>query len=73
MQFLTKECDDALLEQMIAAKIDLDIQYKGVTKELVDILHENALEINCWTVDDPVVADQLVEWGVDYITSNILE
>ena len=31
------------------------------------------LEVNVWTVDNPEIAEQLVERGVDYITSNILE
>lgn len=36
-------------------------------------MHENGVEVNCWTVDDPADAQRLAEWGVDYITSNILE
>ena len=35
--------------------------------------HEKGLVINCWTVDDPARAEDLAAWGVDYITSNILE
>ena len=31
------------------------------------------IKVNCWTVDDPEIAERLVSWGVDYITSNILE
>jgi glycerophosphoryl diester phosphodiesterase len=44
-----------------------------LTKEIVALLHDNGLKVNCWTVDDAEKAEQLVEWGVDYITSNILE
>lgn len=73
VQFLTTQYDNALIEELITNRFDLDIHYKAATKELVDILHKNGLEINCWTVDDPVSAAQLVSWGVDYITSNILE
>lgn len=36
-------------------------------------LHEAGLEINCWTIDDPEKAEKYSAWGVDYITTNILE
>jgi glycerophosphoryl diester phosphodiesterase len=29
--------------------------------------------VNVWTVDDPAVAEELSSWGVNYITTNILE
>ena len=73
VQFLIGTYDDALIEKLISHRIDLDIRSTSVTKELVDILHKNNLEINCWTVDKAEEARQLIEWGVDYITSNILE
>lgn len=73
IQFLTDACDDVLIEKLVNHKIDLDICYGPFTKELVDILHQNGLEINCWTVDNPERAKRLIDWGVDYITSNILE
>ncbi len=73
VQFLISTYDDALIEKLISHRIDLDIHYTSVTKELVDILHKHNLEINCWTVDKAEDARQLIEWGVDYITSNILE
>ena len=42
-------------------------------KELIDRLHAAGIKVNCWTVDDPADGERLAEWGVDYITSNILE
>lgn len=72
-QFLIGSCDDELIEKLKAAKMDLDIHLGGVTEELVQKLHANGIEINVWTVDKPEDADRLVAWGVDYITSNILE
>ncbi len=53
--------------------LDLDIYYAAVTNELVDLIHENGMEINCWTVDKTEDGERLAELGVDYITSNILE
>jgi len=72
VQFLTMNTDD-LMEKILAYKMDLDIWYKIVTKELVDECHKNGIEVNCWTVDDPEIAVKMIDYGVDYITSNILE
>ena len=73
VQFLFSRFTDEIIDRLIAARIDIDVYYKVLTKELVDLLHENGLKVNCWTVDDKEKAEELCEWGVDYITSNILE
>lgn len=73
VQFLASFCDDQLVDWLIENKLDFDMYYKRLTKEVVDTLHKHNLEVNCWTVDDPDDAKELVAWGVDYITSNILE
>lgn len=72
-QFLTGECTEELIQKLVENRLDLDISYPGLTKELVDRLHANHIEINCWTVDQKEDAERLISWGVDYITSNILE
>lgn len=73
VQFLFSKFTDEIIGRLIAARIDVDVQYKALTKELIDLLHENGLVVNCWTVDNPKDAEQLSAWGIDYITSNILE
>ena len=73
VQFLFSRFTDEIIERLIAARIDVDVYYKALTKEIVDLLHENGLKVNCWTVDNKEKAEELCEWGVDYITSNILE
>ena len=73
VQFLFSQFTEEIISNLIANRIDVDVYYKALTKELIDMLHENGLKVNCWTVDDKERAEKLVEWGVDYITSNILE
>ena len=73
VQFLFSKFDDEIIAKLIANHIDIDVQYKALTKEIIDLLHQNGLKVNCWTVDDPNAAEMLSAWGVDYITSNILE
>lgn len=73
VQFLTGQCDDELIDRMAANGFDLDIYYPSVTAELVEKLHQRGLEINCWTCDSIEDGEKLVSYGVDYISSNILE
>ena len=73
LQFLTGQWDDGLPARLRDNRLDLDIYYKALTKERVAELHAQGIEVNVWTCDDPAVAEELIRWGVDYITSNILE
>jgi len=70
---LAEEITDAHIDAMAAYKLDLDSHYLAVSEELVQKLHDRGIKVNCWTVDDPEIANRLVAWGVDHITSNILE
>jgi glycerophosphoryl diester phosphodiesterase len=54
-------------------KLDVDICHKDLTRELLSRFKTAGMEVNCWTCDDPSRAAELIEMGVDYITSNILE
>lgn len=74
VQFLTmNEKYDEYFEDVKKYNMDLDIWYKIVTKEFVERCHNNGIEVNCWTVDDIETANRMIECGVDFITSNILE
>ena len=72
-QFLTKEYTEDLIDRLKAQNLDLDIHYPALTEENIKALHDAGITVNCWTVDDPEAAEQLIAWGVDYIPSNILE
>ncbi len=73
VQFLFDKITQEILDNVIKDKMDVDIYYEVVSKELVDFLHENDIKVNCWTVDKQEDAEKLVAMGVDYITTNILE
>ena len=70
---LAEEITEEHIRKMAENGIHLDTHYLALSKELVDTLHSHGILINCWTVDDPAIAEKLVSWGVDQITSNILE
>lgn len=72
-QYLISTFPDDLIDRLKAHDLDLDIHYKALTEERIKALHAEGIEVNCWTVDDKEAAETLAGWGVDYITSNILE
>ena len=67
------EYTDDLLPRLKEHGFGLDIYYKSLTKERVSDLHKAGIRVNCWTCDDRAEAEELLSWGVDYITTNILE
>lgn len=73
VQYLFSEFTDEVKERLARDKFDVDVYYKSLTKDIVKALHDFGLTVNCWTVDDKDAAEALVSWGVDYITTNILE
>ena len=74
VQWLTEdEVDNEMIEKLVQNNLNLDIYYPRLTKENVAELHENGIKVNCWTCDTKEEGEKLVEMGVDYITSNILE
>ncbi len=72
-QFLTCEYSEELVETLVKEQLDLDILHTQLTKENIEYMHSRGIVVNCWTVDDPARAADLVSWGIDFITSNILE
>jgi len=74
VQWLTSyDVTDEQIENLLENRLNLDINYKNLTKEKIDILHSRGIKVNCWTCDDKDIAEELANYGVDFITSNILE
>ena len=73
IQFLTGEATEENFSLMKKYRFDADLYGKFVTGETVSRLHAAGIKVNCWTIDDPNNAAELIAMGVDFITSNILE
>lgn len=73
IQYLVQEFNDDILNTLKKYNFDLDIGHWICSKEVIDICHKNGIKVNVWTVDNPGDAERLIDYGVDYITSNILE
>ncbi len=67
-----REATPEIINTLTKNGIDLDIYQKKLTKEMVDFIHSLGLAVNCWTCDDIDRALELIDMGVQYITTNIL-
>ncbi len=72
-QFLISKYDDTLIARLKEHNLDLDIKHTALTAENTAALKAAGITVNCWTVDNPERAAELIEFGVDMITTNILE
>ena len=73
VQFLFSEITDEITAAIKEHGFDVDIHYSALNKDVIDDLHGAGIKINCWTVDNKEKAEELSLFGVDYITTNILE
>ncbi|MBR2444529.1 MAG: hypothetical protein IKB27_03920 [Clostridia bacterium] len=64
---------DEILDQLERDKIDVDVYHDGLTQKQIDNAHSRGLSVNCWTVNERAEGSRLAKWGIDYITTNILE
>lgn len=73
LQWLTGAYNSNIHDKLKKHRLDFDVYYKVLNKEIVESLHNDGIEVNCWTCDDSEAAMQLIHMGVDYITTNMLE
>lgn len=72
-QYLVSEFEEGLIDLLRENRLDLDIHHAAIDAAQIRACHDAGIEVNVWTVDSPEDAQRLCAWGVDYITSNILE
>ena len=73
MQWLLSSYNDEVIPTCKEYNLDVDIHFKALTIDNTQAMINENIEINVWTVDNPLDALTLAEWGVKYITTNILE
>ena len=72
-QFLTGKFHDWIPDILVKYNLDLDINFKFITAEQVKLVHDSGHKVNVWTVNTLEDAQRMVEYGVDFITTNIIE
>lgn len=73
VQFLFSELTEEIFEKVKVHRFDVDIFHRALTEEAVARFHNAGLRVNCWTVNHRADAARLISWGVDFITTNIIE
>lgn len=68
-----KPIDDELIQEMADRKMGIDARQDLFTVEIMEKCREKGVVTNAWTVNNPDMARKLIDWGIDYITTNILE
>ena len=74
--WLVMTIDDAQLETVASEMASqghtaLHPWVKQLSQRMVDVFHRHDLQINTWTCDDPRRMQELVEWQVDGICTNV--
>lgn len=72
-QYLFWKLTDEEIARLKEDKIDADVWCIELTEEQIKKAHEAGLSVNCWTVNEKENGERFASWGIDYITSNILE
>lgn len=48
----------------------INVDHRFITKPFIQKIHRNRKKVFCWTVNDPLRMERLIEWGVDGIITN---
>ena len=73
VQYLADKFNQKVFDTLLSNRFDLDIHYTALNGDIVELCHDNRIKVNCWTVNEPADAERLIDYGVDFITTNILE
>ena len=73
IQFLSQTWSEGIFDLCVHFNFGIDLEHTKCTKEVIDKMHSKGLKVNVYTVDDKDEALTLISYGIDYITSNILE
>lgn len=67
------EMKEKVLNFAVKYGVGVDVYYRNITQKFIDDCHKNNVLVNVFTVDDLKDATEMINMGVDFITSNILE
>lgn len=72
-QLLTSEVNEEIIGFLIEYDLDIALKYISFSRKTLESLHREGICVNVWTLNNPFLAVLYRSWGVDYITTNILE
>ncbi|MBN2300739.1 MAG: hypothetical protein JXC31_06110 [Acholeplasmataceae bacterium] len=72
LQLLISKIDDHIIYDCRANQIDLSLDKKIISKDVVKRLKKEGFKIGVWTIDDPRHVEIFKKMGVHYLTSDKL-
>lgn len=73
LQYLVNSITSTIINSLSAiSNVGIDCEYSTITQQNILDCHSAKIDVNAWTVDDFNKCLQLVNWGIDYITSNTI-
>ncbi len=69
----SREINDDVVKKLCENKLDIDSKYIHLNSDVVKMLHSKGIKVNCWTCDDKEETEKIIGYGVDFVTTNILE
>ena len=74
VQYLVeKDITEELICEMADRGMGIDAYQHAFTEDILRKCREKGVQTNAWTVNEPEMAQKLISWGIDFLTSNILE
>ncbi len=71
IMYLCGEVNEDLWQKLIENHFGIDTCC--ATLEMIERAHANGLLVNAWTIDSATDAQRLADWGIDFITTDIVE
>ncbi len=70
LQFLAKEDVEENFNWAVENGIDVDVRHDCINADLVERFHNAGRSVNVWTINDSAKCNELIEMGVDLITTD---
>lgn len=70
LQFLAKDDVEEHFDWVVDKEINVDVRHDCINADLVKRFHDAGRTVNVWTVNDATQCEQLIEMGVDLITTD---
>lgn len=73
IQYLVRQIDSEVIGILNKYSFDVDVKWQNLRPEDVCLVHKSGHQVNVWTVNEAENGLKMAVFGVDYITSDILE
>lgn len=72
IQWIERKMSTSHIKECSMRNIDIDTKFYGLTKQKVDMAHNDNVYVNCWTILNEADYRKVHAMGVDYITMDMV-